>query len=191
MPADLQTLIAAIPTAYTGQEITPNFHNTTRDALVGIATRVEGGVGGGDVTFTHTPILFASGDEDANRWINGPGMTTRPVGPEADGWFPVVLPDKSRLLNMTVVGSKPEDDAGNLRLRVILWRRSLANLAETMLVNMNLKDKTGEPFRESVAPTDVAIDNTQYQYYVRVTMRSAPDDLQITFYSFQFTCSLS
>jgi hypothetical protein len=190
MPADLQTLIAAIPTANTGQVITPNYHNTTRDAIVRLAALSEGG-GGGDITFPHTPILFASGDEDANRWISGPGMATRPAGPVADGWFPVVLPDKSRLLNMTVVGSKPEDDAGNLLLRVILRRRSLVDLAETILVNMNLKDKTGEPFRESVAPTDVAIDNTQYQYYVRVTMRSAPDDLQITFYSFQFTCSLS
>lgn len=188
MPADLPTLINAIPTAEDGHVITPDYHNTVRAAIVQLAA-VAGGVATSSVTLAYPPIFFPV--DDASRgWEPRQGLATRSDADAANGWFPVTLPDKSRLASMTVVGRKFVAVPGALSLRVLLKRISLADLQTETLINVNLRDVNGEPFSRSGSPTQPLIDNAQFQYYVQATLMNAPADLQIDFYAFQFACRL-
>ncbi len=91
--------------------------------------------------------------------------------------------------------------AGALSLRVLMRRKSLADLTDETLININLKTVNGEPFSATgnVSATGTIsgninelslVDNSKYQYFIQAPMSNAPADLQIDFYAFQIAYSL-
>src|SRR5215207_7572393 len=111
MPAStsnsLVTLVNAIPTAHGGNIITPQYHNSLRNAVTALAAELGSQTGTG-VTFVSSfpPIFFPEDDDSSKYWRNQRTLATRPTGNAAQGWFPVTLQDGARILSLTVVGRK-------------------------------------------------------------------------------------
>lgn len=194
----LVTLVNAIPTAQDGHIITPQYHNTLRNAVTAIAAELGSQTGTGVTFVTSFPPIFFPEDDDASKyWSNQLALATRPAGNTAKGWFPMTLQDGARILSLTVIGRKFVSAVGALSLRVLMRRKSLTEVTDDQtFINVDLKNINGEPFRETRSPTITGtssdnlkevslVDNSKYLYYVRATMSNAPGDLQMDFYAFQ------
>lgn len=191
---DLTTLINAIPTAQEGHVITPSYHNTMRAAVSAIATQLGGTDSGSTTLITSIPpMLIPTGDSNATPFVTRVGFSSRPSAPNADGWLQVQLPDKAQIINLTVIGRK-FGGGGALSLRVLMRRRSLTDLSEITMININLRDVNGDPFQHVGTVTVPGggigveelrrVDNSKYLYFIQATMSNAPTDVQLDLHAF-------
>ncbi len=202
MPSTLQTLINAIPTAHDGDVISSDSHNSVRTAVAALAAQFDSLAGGGtDTVITFSPTffpVFVTGVKQAE-WIPSVGIASRaPGASDADGWFPLQLPNQARINNLAVIGQKT--GTVPLSLRVWMLRSAIANPSNIQMININLKLTTGEPFQVTgdvtiagVSPSVVEeyrrVDNSAYQYFIEAKLVGAAVDTQVEFFAFQVSCS--
>src|SRR5262245_41304433 len=106
MPTLLSDLINAIPVVGRGDVISPESHNSRRDAIVAIVTELGGAVESRNVTLTFIPAFLATSRADERPWIVEIGYAKSP--PEGItggivGWLPLQLPDGSRIQQLRVL----------------------------------------------------------------------------------------
>ena len=106
MPTLLSDLINAIPVAGRGDVISPESHNSLRDAIVAIVTELGGAVESRNVTLTFIPAFLATPDSDEKAWIVEIGYAKSPPSGATSGivgWLPLQLPAGSRIQQLRVV----------------------------------------------------------------------------------------
>ena len=184
MPSSLQTLISNIPTAEDGHVIDRSYHNSLRDALIGIAEQLGATDQGDNLVLTYAPNFIANAPQP--EWVFTLGYATKPAGGAGDGWIPLSLPDGSRLQRMVVVGGREE--TGTFSFTVQLMRQPLNDTTTTTLISvpgLATSQYAADPF-EAVgvfavqgvsSPAAVAefqtVDNSQYKYLVRARLVGA------------------
>lgn len=211
-PVDIRPLVAAIPIANDGQVITAEYHNTLRAAILAIAERLGVGALAPTNTFTFAPSLLRSGNSP--EWFLDAGVARQPVpnggNLNAVGWFPVQLPQGSRIDSMTVRGNRTGTMEG---FTVSLNRQRISgSQTATELVSLELNE-AANPFEEmgqvdvSAAAAEtgaggsaaaltaaalladfVLVDNDTYKYLVRATLTEALTNSTAQIHSVQIVC---
>lgn len=186
MPTLLSDLINAIPIAGRGDVISPESHNSRRDAIVAIVTELGGAVESRNVTLTFIPAFLATPKSDEKAWIVEIGYAKSPPSGATSGivgWLPLQLPAGSRIQQLRVVFG----GTGRLfRMNVKLQRQfirgdaSAQDLANLSVESLELNDRQFEenaPFSldpgvrppAGAPPADI-VNNDEYKYFVRAHM---------------------
>ena len=185
--------ILAIPIAFEGQPITSEYHNSTRTAILAIASQLGISVIGQTVTRTFAPTFYPNRAEPP--WQQAIGYAERPpAAASALGWFPIQLPDDVQLQGMTVIGRR----TGTTRsFQVSLLRQTLAeytnndrvDLLSVPLITLDLS-QVQDDFKVS-APVSIPglsagaieefkqIDNTKFKYLIQASISDASDDATV------------
>ncbi len=197
--ADLDTLVAAIPTAQEGDVITINYHNTLRAAVAALASQ-PGGTGlPATVTVTFAPDLTPNDGQPP--WSRQQGIAVKPgasaappfSGVEATGWMALQLPDGYRIDRLTISGAK----TGNVgSWTASLIRQPMAASGAITVVSGTLDDAptdTAGNFQVSqqATTTSTLIDNTAFKYVLLIRIRGADSAATATLFAFQVVCSKS
>lgn len=116
LPANIQALLDAIPTAEDGHVITSEYHNALRDAIRALA----GGAatpGVQEITLTLAPAFLSgsTASDDAPKWNLVPGSAHNSLA--SSGWIAVELPDGATIKSLSVLGKRPPG-AGRLTVRL-------------------------------------------------------------------------
>jgi hypothetical protein len=107
MPTLLADLINAIPVAERGDVISPESHNSLRDAIVAIVTELGGAVASRNVTLTFAPTFLKVPKSETSpggflpEWQINIGWA-QCFQNQAFGWLPLQLPDGSRIQQLHV-----------------------------------------------------------------------------------------
>ena len=106
MPTLLADLINAIPVAGRQDVISPESHNSMRDAIVAIVTELGGAVASRNVTLTFAPTFLKVPDHRRQESFCLIGRSTldwlNASSNRAFGWLPLQLPDGSRIQQLRV-----------------------------------------------------------------------------------------
>ena len=177
MPTLLSDLINAIPVVRRGDVISPESHNSLRDAIVAIVTELGGTVESRNVTLTFAPAFVATARGDEKPWIVEMGYATSPQGITSGivGWLPLQLPDGSQIQQLRAVfGGKGRSyehritEAGHPSGKSLgkSWRNCQWTVCDSVSARPSLKMK-GVPSR---IPAD-AVNNEKYKYFVRAHLQ--------------------
>jgi hypothetical protein len=205
-PADLVLPILAIPIAYEGQPITSEYHNSTRNAILAIAGQLGAGAVGQLVTRSFAPGFFPDGSPAG--WQPSLGVASKPTNAtDFSGWFPVQLPDNSRIEGFAVLGRRV---GAMTSFRVRLLRQALADhdpaggptqLITVALVTHELKDAQAD--FSATSSLNIAglsagaleefkmIDNSKFKYLVQATVAGAAADAEAQVSAVQVFCRQS
>jgi hypothetical protein len=207
MPTLLSDLIDAIPVAGRGDVISPESHNSLRDAIVAIVTELGGAV----VTLTFAPTFLEASDPltggQLPKWAINIGLAQSFGGnPAVTGWLPLQLPDGSQIQQLRVVfgGTKPL----NSQMDVTLQRQDIAgeisalNLATLSVSSIDrgvIERKApfsldpGVRLPAGVPPPDI-VNNDKYKYFVRAHLSELPrggePPVTVTIFAIRVDCSL-
>ena len=107
MPTLLADLINAIPVGWREDVISPESHNSLRDAIVAIVTELGGAVESRNVTLTFAPTFLKVPDLSAPgkflpEWQINIGLA-QCFRNRAFGWLPLQLPDGSQIQQLHVI----------------------------------------------------------------------------------------
>jgi hypothetical protein len=177
MAVDLQDLINRIPTAQEGAPITPDFHNSLRDALTALAKQSA------DRVPTKTTLTLAPGfveNDGGPNWPQSGGVATNPEGGLANGWLPLQLPDGARIDGLTVRGRRSGEMATFL---VKLLRVPISDPDPFPLITIQLKN-AADPFEvrkevgfSQATPTALEefklIDTSKFNYLITAEVSGA------------------
>jgi len=196
----LSDLGNAIPIAQRGDVISPESHNTLRDAVVAIITQL-GGVSG--TTLTTAPLVPAFLPVSANdpSWTMVPGVAKSP-GSAAKGWMPVQLPDGALIQRLIVVAGRTGPLELPASMNIMLQRLLIrGGTAAVTLANISL---VGSSFQQAVfdasanyAPLGIAtadqpgaqvVDNDQYNYFVEADLLGAPANSNVSIFAVRVEC---
>jgi hypothetical protein len=207
MPTLLSDLINAIPIAGRGDVISPESHNSLRDAIVAIVTELGGAVESRNVTLTFTPAFLPvppeAGAGPPPEWqVNVGFAQSTGLGPH--GWLPVQLPDASRIQQLWVVFG----GTGRLvtKLHVKLQRQStdtsstedLADLSVEGPVDLEGVKERNAPFTNDPRvfpasgrePADI-VNNKKFKYFVRAELEGElPSRSLLKIFAFRVDCRL-
>ena len=198
MPTLLSDLISAIPIAGRGDVISPESHNSLRDAIVAIVTELGGAVESRNVTLTFTPAFLPvppeAGAGPPPEWQVNVGFAQY-TGPEPHGWLPVQLPDASRIQQLRVSFG----GTGRLvtKLHVKLQRQTtdtsstvdLADLSVEGPLALEGKKEATAPFT-SDPPADI-VNNKEFKYFVRAELEGElPPRSALKIFAIRVDCRL-
>jgi hypothetical protein len=211
MPTLLSDLIDAIPVAGRGDVISPESHNSRRDAIVAIVTELGGAVESRNVTLTFAPTFLEVSDPltggQLPKWAINIGLAQSFGGnPAVTGWLPLQLPDGSQIQQLRVVfgGTKPL----NSQMDVTLQRQhipgeisalSLATLSVSSIDRDAIEGNApfsldpGVRLPAGVPPPDI-VNNDKYKYFVRAHLSELPrggePPVTVTIFAIRVDCSL-
>jgi hypothetical protein len=204
MPTLLSDLINAIPVAGRGDVISPESHNSLRDAIVAIVTELGGAVASRNVTLTFAPTFLEVSDPltggQLPKWTINTGLA-QSFGSRAFGWLPLQLPHGSRIQQLHVVFG----GTGHLTVMNVKLERQYSNDLVN-LANLSVRDEdlgtlmernapfTNDPLvfpSPGTTPADI-VDSAKYKYFVRAelptfTNGALPD---VTIFAIRVDCSL-
>jgi hypothetical protein len=134
MPTLLADLINAIPVAARGDVISPESHNSLRDAIVAIVTELGGAVASRNVILTFAPAFL--GLPDLPQWGVQIGFAQSSGSAQTNGWLPLQLPNGSRIQQLHVVFG----GTGRLgsQMNVKLQRQITDNSSTETLANLSV-----------------------------------------------------
>jgi hypothetical protein len=203
MPTLLPDLINAIPVAGRGDVISPESHNSLRDAIVAIVTELGGAVASRNVTLTFTPAFLEV--PDRGRWAVLMGFAVSTTT-EAAGWLPLQLPNGSRIQQLRVVFGRTGPLNSPNQMDVILQRQSVRGgtsivpLARLSLLGSdNLQDvlERNAPFTADMlgipatgAPPADIVNNDEFKYFVRADLIGAPSGSSVKIFAIRVDCRL-
>jgi hypothetical protein len=207
MPTLLSDLINTIPVARREDVISPESHNSMRDAIVAIVTELGGAVASQNVTLTFAPAFLVISPED--KWVVEIGYAHNQRNPtgSAVGWLPLQLPDGSRIQQLRVWAGRtgPLDDPPSqmdvkLQRQLIRGGPFAETLAKVSLVGpRNLQDvfERNAPFtndpvvnRGPNRPPANIVDNGEFKYFVRADLLRAPDGSFVNIFAIMVDCRL-
>lgn len=191
-----------IPIARRGDIITSFHHNSLRNALYALA----GGLGDTTdlqiLTFApdFLPTSFTNNREEKtgnwkvifNRAVVPSVNEQGGAGGTVTGAFAVRLPENFFIKSMIVRGRRSDEEADDpKKFDVSLLRYELgkAKPAPAVLLNVDLKDKTGF-FQEEDVTTALKsqVDNNKFQYFVSAYWQDADDSSGFEIHSIQIIC---
>ena len=191
-----------IPIARRGDIITSFHHNSLRNALYALA----GGIGETAELQIFTfapdflPTSFGNIREDKksdwkvifNRAVVPPVGEQGGAGGTVAGAFAVRLPEHSYIKTMIVRGKRSDEEADDpKKFDVSLLRYELgkANPKPAVLLNLDLKDKTGF-FQEKDVPNSLKlqVQNDKFQYFVSAFWQDEDDSTGFEIHSIQIIC---
>jgi hypothetical protein len=192
MATNLDTLIAAIPTAEDGHVISRDFHNSLRAALVAIASQLSAAPGQADASLTFAPNFLPITDAGvrAPEWVLSVGIASKP-GAAAKGWFPVQLPDGGSIKSMMVTGQR---SGTVLSCQVRLVRQTIADATAAPMIIISLKNVAGQPFKATGEVSGASlpiiqdfqtVNNDKYQYFVVAELQGAATEAVVDLYAIQ------
>lgn len=183
MAADLQTLINAIPAAREGDEITPEYHNSVRDALRALAATLGAA---GPRTITLSPLLNAKAGV-AGTWRLAEGVASASgAGKSITGFIPVSLPDGTEIRSVTVRGSRTGDvDGFEAKLvRQPLERTDLLTVAFAALEELPAGDYQ-QPLRLQAGANALRVDNSRFKYFFVATVDNPANSVSLSSIQFE------
>jgi hypothetical protein len=206
MPTLLADLINAIPVAGRQDVISPESHNSVRDAIVAIATELGGAVASRNVTLTFAPAFLKVPDPSAPgkflpEWQINIGLA-QCFRNRAFGWLPLQLPDGSRIQQLHVAFG----GSGKLSVMNVKLQRQYSN-DEVTLANLSVGPVEAlKPFMESNAPftndplvflspegpsADI-VNNRLYKYFVRAELPTFTNGTlpEVTIFAIKVDCRL-
>jgi hypothetical protein len=180
MPTLLADLINAIPVAGRGDVISPESHNSLRDAIVAIVTELGGAVESRKVTLTFAPAFVAIPDHPP--WgVNVGYAESAPPG-NSFGWLPMQLPDGSRIQQLGVffggtgrLGSQMSVELQRQFIRGNIFGEPVANVSVENLDLVGSMERfapvtadslVGAAPRRDPRPLDL-VNNDEFKYFVR------------------------
>jgi hypothetical protein len=198
----LEAFLKAIPFANDGDVITPDHHNTIREAIEQIGRSLDETQFARVVTRSFTPALLPAADSGLGTWRTRVGGSVGPDSGEdhAAGWMPLDLPGGTNVDTLTVRAATPAN--------VDFWSVSLRrqDLAGGDSVDVCFKEIQTEananhagvvvpvPVNvEGLAPAAAAerrrVDNEKYQYlfYTEFNGADQPDGVELR--TVQVTCT--
>jgi hypothetical protein len=205
MPTLLSDLINAIPIAGRGDVISPESHNSLRDAIVAIVTELGGAVASRNVTLTFAPTFLEVPDPSTPgkvlpKWQINIGFA-QCFGNRAFGWLPLQLPDGSRIQQLRVIFG----GSGKLSVMNVILERQYNSTGVETLANLSVGPVELAAFMESKAPftndprvfpapgrEPADIVNNEFKYFVRAelptfTNGALPD---VTIFAIRVDCRL-
>jgi hypothetical protein len=199
----LNDLVNAVPFVSRGDVIAPESFNAIRAALLAIATQIGGAVSGSQtVVKTFTPTFLPSVTDVP--WVLSSGFARNPPGGMAGGWFPIDLPDGSRLQRMTVVAGRTGPLEAPAQMDIMLQRQSVRGssfsptLATVSLVGASLAapliEQSGIFGAPTLSPAEQGaaqvVDNSEYKYFIRADMLGLPPGSSVFIYAVRVECRL-
>jgi hypothetical protein len=208
MPTLLSDLINAIPVVGRGDVISPESHNSRRDAIVAIVTELGGAVASWNVTLTFAPaflpVPLEAGAGPPPEWrVNVGFAQSTGLGPQ--GWLPVQLPDASRIQQLRLSFGGKGLLVTKLRVRLqrqttdIRSKEDLADLSVEGPVDLEgVKKERIAPFTNDKLifpqpggePADI-VNNTKFKYFVRAELEGElPSDSVLKIFAIRVDCRL-
>lgn len=200
---ELQAFLNAIPYANDGDVITPDHHNSLRDAINTIARGLDASQFAKVVTLNFLPNLLPSFTDDnpssPHPWRVIEGVAQGPkTGTDAQGWMPLDLPDGTSVDSMAVrasTTSKPDAFYAAVR------RYPLDGSGSTDIVGGDFDDQFKEGGTKTVTFTQTPgqnltptiegqlrrVDTSQYRYGFGIALSSAAAS-QVQVMLVQVTC---
>jgi hypothetical protein len=192
MATNLDTLIAAIPTAEDGHVISREYHNSLRAALVEMASRLSATAGQTGAT-TFAPTFSPNVPQPP--WVITVGVADKTNQTGADGWLSISLPDGARIQGMTVKGGR----AGAAPVfQIQLIRQSLddptANVTLISIPGLNTSAMERDPFEAKGLPQVsgitspaalneiLTVNNSDFKYLVRARLVGSTTDATVRIY---------
>lgn len=207
---NLTNLIFAIPTAYVGDIITSEHHNSLRRAIYALASEIDPVVETKIYTFAPALLPF---DESVNRiealtnineiedityWKVFYNKAVVPTdnerggaGKKIRGGFLAQLPDSARVAGMIVRGKRlgEADDPKSFTVNFVRVRLNRPNLKPTVLIQIDLREETDFfEKKELIRTADAQIDNKIYQYFVTAEWEDEDDSARFEINSIQIVC---
>ena len=191
-----------IPIAHRGDIITSFHHNSLRNALYALAQGIGDTADLQMLTFApdFLPTSFTNTREDKtsdwkiifNRAVVPSVGEQGGAGGTVTGAFAVRLPENYFIKAMIVRGRRSDEEADDpKKFDVSLLRYDLgkANPKPAILLNLDLKDKTGF-FQEKDVPNalKLQVDNNKFQYFVSAFWQDADDSSGFEIHSIQIIC---
>jgi len=187
MALDLAALVAAIKQAEEGGVITPEYHNSVRDAIIEMAKQLGAASSGPTtVTATFAPAFLPVQDDKkliSKPWILGIGVASTVFNNdnEAWGWMPVALPNGARITRLLVRGVTPGAE-NPFKLSVSIVRQPVSLVTgpipgtETVttvaeVTSLDLDGVEATPLSSALAQ----VDNTNFKYLVKARAAGAPN----------------
>jgi hypothetical protein len=201
MPTLLSDLINAIPVAGRGDVISPESHNSLRDAIVAIVTELGGAVASRDVILTFAPAFL--GLPDLPPWGVQIGFAQSSGSAQTNGWLPLQLPNGSRIQQLRVVfgGTGRLVSQMNVKLQRQITDNSstetLANLSVVGPVDLEGVIERNAPFTNDPRvlpapgrpPADI-VNNDLYKYFVRADAGELPRGSVVNIFAIRVDCRL-
>jgi hypothetical protein len=176
----LEAFLQAIPFANDGDVITPDHHNTLREAIGQIARALDASQFADVVTVSIPPALLPIIDN--NPWRIDEGFSRGPDQfADAMGWLALDLPDGTSIDHVHVRGTAPTKPS---QLKFTIVRKPVANpsSAGDEIVSQEVQEKLGQggvldlPIQPKTdgTPTQLAdlrrVDNSKYLYLFTATL---------------------
>jgi hypothetical protein len=193
MATNLDTLIAAIPTAEDGHAITREYHNSLRAALVAIASQLSDTATGQTLTTTFAPTFSPNIPQPP--WVITQGVASKSDQTISDGWLPISLPQGARIRGMIVKGGR-SGAAASFQIQLI--RQSLddpdANVILISIPGLTTPATEREPFEAKGLPQVSGItspaalneiltaDNEGFKYLVKARLVGAATGATVRIY---------
>jgi len=198
MPTLLSDLINAIPVAGRADVISPESHNSVRNAIVAIVTELGGAVESRNVTLTFAPtFLEVPGVPRLSITI---GLATAGNTGNQAGWLPLQLPDGSQIQQLRVVfgGSAGLSMDVKLQRQFIRGATSAQTLANVKFVGPvqlgHLKEETAPFSADPVEhPQADRVNNHEWKYLVRADLDLAniqPPGSFVNIFAIKVDCRL-
>jgi hypothetical protein len=180
--------------------ISPESHNTLRDAVVAITTELSGVSGTTLTTAPFVPAFLPSSVGDPP-WAILPGFA-HSAGSAASGWMPVQLPDGALIQRLIVVAGRTGPLEPPAQMDIMLQRRLIhGGTGAVTLAHVSL---VGSSFQQAVfdaianyAPLGIAtadqpraqvVDNNQYNYFVEADLLGAPGGSSVSIFGVRVEC---
>jgi hypothetical protein len=205
--ATIQELVDKLQTlqAKEGDPITPDYHNTLRDAVVLLAKQpAGGGVVTGPRTFSFAPVFSPlTGGISSRNWSLALGLATNPakttVGGQDDwgaaGWFGVQLPDNLVIDGMTVRGTLAGPSDPVFQITLLRQGVSTSSITTLVVVSPTLGDVQQGQFavtrKADLAAELLKVDNSKFKYLVQAQLAAGSANVQATIFSVQITGSIA
>jgi len=206
MPTLLADLINAIPVAGRQDVISPESHNSVRDAIVAIATELGGAVARRSVTLTFAPTFLKVPDPSSQgnflpEWQINIGSAHNKERPAPKGWLPVQLPDGSRIQELCVLFevNQPLERKLHVKLQRQITDEKPELLAELSqeLVEARIYDEKA-PFTNdpTVFPTPGRepadkVRNELYKYFVEATVDGVLPAASVMIFAIRVVCGIA
>jgi hypothetical protein len=199
MPTLLADLINAIPVAGRRDVISPESHNSVRDAIVAIVTELGGAVATRNVTLTFAPTFLEVPDPSTPgrllpKWRINIGFAQSSGAASTVGWLPLQLPDRSQIQQLSVVFGGRGRLASAMRVQLQrqfiprdIFPETLAMVAVGSVELDSVKIENA-PFAER-PPADI-VNNDEYKYFVRADLGEIPSDAHVNIFAIRVGCRL-
>jgi hypothetical protein len=197
----LKELIDDIPTAYPGDIITSEHHNSLRRAIKALAALADDTETSSIHTFAPLFLPFENPKGDDQRMTHWKLLFDRAVVPTVQemggaggvikGGLLVRLPDDALIKSMIVRGKRLDDKLDDPKAFDVTLLRADPNKATMKpveLINFDLREENTFFVRTETPKSSIIVDNAKYHYYVRAVWADEDDSSGFEIRSIQFIC---